>query len=222
MQVKHCAWQTLPPHGERWGNGWLQQQVSAKWSLGSSSCYRGPYTQRILNLLEYLQKAKVAPNFSGTDSADFTKAQIVPLHRQKGCCGEELNHPNLLARGSVVPRLLIPRLLRIKSGPSSTGLKTHSWKRRMGKATQSIYCRCLKQLLWLQKKYVGLCLRAAPKVAVTSCMQAPYSSHFSLSHFSKKREFVWVWHYQIFREENILNISFPCTELEKGSVSESF
>lgn len=95
VQVKHCPWQTLPPHGERWANSWLQQQVSAKCSLGSSSCYHGPQTQRILNLLEYLQKVKAAPNFSGTDSVGFTKMHSVPIHRQKGSCREELGHPNL-------------------------------------------------------------------------------------------------------------------------------
>lgn len=101
----------------------------------TSKCKMGSGQQQLLswtttppedNLLEYLQKVNAAPNFSESDSAGFAKMQSVPPHRQKGSYGEELSHPNLLAHGSEVSRLLVPRFLRIKSCPGSPGLKTHS------------------------------------------------------------------------------------------------
>lgn len=69
------------------------------------------------------QSVRIPPESQGhtkflrDDSAGFTKVQSVPLHRQKQSSGEELSHLNLLAHGSVVPRLP-----RIKPGPCSPGL----------------------------------------------------------------------------------------------------
>lgn len=164
MQAEHCPWQTLPPHGQGWPNSWLQQQVSAKWGLGSSSCYHGPSpTQRILNLLEYLQKVKPAPNFSKTDSAGFTKMQSVPPHRQKGSHGGRAESPKFIGAWIWDSQTSGSQSSQNQILPWLPWVKNSQLKRRLGKATQFIYCRCLKQfLLCLQKKCVGLWLRVAP------------------------------------------------------------
>lgn len=93
-------------------NKWVQ------WFLSSS--YHGPWIQRILSLLKYIQKVKGGPNFLGTNSAGFSTMKRGKRVAVGNSWDTQTYQLMDLCRAS------FPHLSESKSVSESTGLKTHS------------------------------------------------------------------------------------------------